>query len=432
MMPLQYRARGALSDLAVEIRNAILARRAPASSETEATVAALIADVRARSDAALRAQARELDKVELSELEVPRTEWHRALGAIPPAVRLALERAAENIARVHAAWLPQRIELEVQPGVRVVRRPIALARAGIYVPGGGAAYASSLLMGVVPARVAGVDEIIVCTPPGASGRPADVLLAAAEIAGASRVFAVGGAGAIAAMTLGTASIPSVDCIAGPGNSYVTEAKLQLMREVRVDLPAGPSELLVIADDTADLASVAAELLAQAEHGCDSAVVALAIGRGVAERLADAISDGISPLQRAETIRAALQRHGALLEATSFEEGFAFAEEYAPEHLLLATRNAEHWAGAARNAGSVFVRGASVVYGDYLTGANHVLPTAGYARTHSGLGTEFFMRWVTIQSVAPAAAREIAPIAATLARAEGLDAHAAAALRAAGF
>ena len=308
-----------------------------------------------------------------------------------------------------------------------MRRPVPLGRVGVYAPGGRASYLSSVLMGVVPARVAGVREIVVCSPPMSSGRPSEFVMAAAEIAGATQLFAVGGAAAIAAMALGTRSIPSVDCIVGPGNAYVTEAKLQLMRRVRTDVPAGPSEILILADDTADPGVVAAELCAQAEHGTDSSAVAVLLGEGLASRLERAIAALVPTLDRAETICAALAAHGAILEAQSMEDALAFVDAYAPEHLMIATRDAARFAERPRTAGAVFVGlTSSVTFGDYITGANHVLPTAGYARTHSGLSTETFMRWTTIQSVDERAARDLAPLTSALARAEGLPAHAVAA------
>jgi histidinol dehydrogenase len=285
-------------------------------------------------------------------------------------------------------------------------------------------------MGVIPARVAGVPEVILCSPPGSTGQPSDAVLAAAEIAGADRVYAVGGAAAIAAMALGTESIPRVDCIVGPGNAYVTEAKLQLMRSVRTDLPAGPSEILIIADESADLCGVAAELGAQAEHGGDSSAIAVVIGGALAERLHAALASTVSVMPRAETVYEALANTGAVLEARSLDEALAFAESYAPEHLLIATRNAADVAERVRNAGSVFVGlTSSVAFGDYITGANHVLPTAGYARAYSGLSTETFMRWTTVQTVTGTAAQRLAPLTAAFATAEGLAGHATAALRA---
>jgi histidinol dehydrogenase len=367
------------------------------------------------------------DGVTLRELEVPREVCASALNALAPDVRRALSSAADNIARVHSSWQPLRSEIEVEPGLRLMRRAQPLDRVGVYAPGGHAVYPSSVLMSVVPARVAGVREIIVCSPATATGLPSDVVLAAAELAGASRLFGVGGAGAIAAMALGTASVPRVDCIVGPGNAFVTEAKLQLMRDVRTDLPAGPSEIFVIADVTADLASVAAELSAQAEHGDDSAALAVLVGPDRSADLEAALAAFVRELPRAATIRQAFANQGAIVHVDSIDDALTFAESYAPEHLWIATHDAAAVAERVCNAGSIFVGlTSSVVFGDYVTGANHVLPTAGYARTHSGLSAESFMRWTTVQTVDTAAAQRLAPIAGTLARAEGLEGHARAA------
>ncbi|MEW5919311.1 MAG: histidinol dehydrogenase, partial [Gemmatimonadota bacterium] len=371
--------------------------------------------------------ARTFDGAELASIEVPREEWRRALGRCDIELVAALHRAAENIMRVHTACMPAPVEIEVEPGVRIVRRPVGLDRVGIYAPGGRAAYASSLLMGVIPAWVAGVGEVVVCSPASRTGLPSALVLAAAEVAGASRVFAVGGAGAIAAMALGTESIPRVDCIVGPGNAYVTEAKQQVARDVRIESPAGPTEILVLLDDTADMRAVAAELLAQAEHGIDSAAVAVAIGRDAAMALNAELERELQSLEHSDTIRKALGACGALLIADSIEEALAFAEGYAPEHLLIATRNAAAAADQVRNAACTFVGcSSSVTFGDYMTGANHVLPTAGYARTHSGLGTDAFVRWTTTQYVDPTAARTLGPAVSAFAGAEGLTAHARAA------
>jgi histidinol dehydrogenase len=287
-------------------------------------------------------------------------------------------------------------------------------------------------MGVIPARVAGVREVIVCSPASAGGLPNPLVLAAAEVAGASQVFAVGGAGAIAAMALGTASIPRVDCIVGPGGAYATEAKQQLAREVRIDSPAGPTEIVAIADDSADVRMVACELLAQAEHGADSAAVAIVVGEDGATRLLREIGRQVESLERSEIVRAALAQCGAFLVADSVQQAVDFAEEYAAEHLLLATGDAAAIADRLRYSACTFVGcTSSVTFGDSMTGANHVLPTAGFARTHSGLGTETFMRWTTTQVIDAQAARQLADAVSVFACAEGLTAHALAALVAGG-
>ena len=243
----------------------------------------IIARVRRDGDAALRAFALELDGVALEALEVPRRRWTGALDALAPALRRAMERSAQNIRRVHEAFLPVTQEIESERGVIVGRRPDPLGRVGVYAPGGRAAYPSSVLMGVVPARVAGVGEVVVCSPPErATGEPSGVVLAAAALAGADRVFSLGGAGAIAALAYGTESVPRVDRIVGPGNAYVAESKLQVASTVAIDSPAGPSELLVIADESADPRLIAREMLAQAEHDPLAAVVAVTTSERVGE------------------------------------------------------------------------------------------------------------------------------------------------------
>jgi histidinol dehydrogenase len=343
-------------------------------------------------------------------------------------LRASLERAARNIERFHSAGLPQTVEMETEPGVTVGRRPDPLQRVGIYAPGGNAAYASSVLMAAVPARVAGVSEIIVCSPPQKDGRPAAIVLAACELAQVDRVFALGGAGAIAAMAYGTASVPPVDRIVGPGNAYVAAAKLHVARDVGIDSPAGPSELLVICDATCDADIIAREVIAQAEHDADACVVVVAVDETAASAIGIAIDIRMEAVVRADTVRAALKQNGAILSADSLLSALAFAAEYAPEHLLLAVKDAEDVLGDVRNAGCVFVgESSSVVFGDYITGGNHVLPTGGLARSYSGLGTVDFVRWTSYQRVSAQAARSLAQDTATLATAEALPAHAEAAL-----
>jgi histidinol dehydrogenase len=338
-------------------------------------------------------------------------------------VRRGLERAAKNLATVHRAFLPGTIEVESEPGVLVGRRPDPLAAVGVYAPGGRAAYPSSVLMGVVPARVAGVAEIVVASPPGPSGLPSDVVLAAAAIGGATRVFAMGGAQAIGALAYGTASVPKVDRIVGPGNAWVAEAKRQVAGTVGIDAPAGPSEILVIADETADPAMIARELCAQAEHDPEASCVALVVGDpGPVERALAAMD----PPKRA-LVAQALSTAGAILAVASLDEAVSFAAEYCAEHLLLAVRDPEALLPRIRHAGTIFLGdGSSVAFGDYLTGGNHVLPTAGAGRSFSGLSTLDFVRFSTYQRVTRAAAARMAGDVGLLADAEGLPSHAAAA------
>ena len=283
-------------------------------------------------------------------------------------------------------------------------------------------------MAAIPARVGGVEEIVLCSPPQSDGLPATVVLAACEIACVDRVFSLGGAGAIAAMAYGTETVPRVDKIVGPGNAYVAEAKLQVSREVGIDSPAGPSELLVICDASCNPDTIAREALAQAEHDVNAVVVVVCLDDAIAASIANAIEQFLTDAPRADVIRAALEQRGALITEASIIEAIAFANEFAPEHLLLAIDDPERVLPDVRNVGCVFVgESSSVVFGDYITGGNHVLPTGGLARSYSGLGPLDFVRWTSYQKVTPEAAKRLANDTAILAAAEGLPAHEAAAL-----
>ena len=402
--------------------------RSPATDDMVRTTSEAIIDVvRREGDAALISLAREYDKVRLKSLEVPREAWADALRSLDPSLRAAMERAAANIRAVHAAAVPQRVEIAPEPGVIIGRRPDPLHRVGVYAPGGRAAYPSSVLMGVIPARVAGVAEVMICAPPTSKGQPEPATLAAAELSGADRVFAVGGAGAIAAMAYGTASIPRVDRIVGPGNAYVAQAKLLVSNVVGIDAPAGPSELLIVADDSADPTHLAAEMLAQAEHDPEAVVALVATDETLGSKVLDAIEKLLPVQGRRTIIERAFAERGAILTVPSLRDALTFANLFAPEHLLLATRDADTLLGDVRSTGTVFVgETSSVTFGDYITGANHVLPTGGLARSYSGLSTADFVRWTTYQRVDRDAAARLAQDVAVFAEAEHLPAHAAAA------
>lgn len=424
-----FRWRGRLDTMTAADRGTLCDRSTSADADVDVRdrTASILRRVRAEGDAALLALALELDGVTLESLAVPRGVRARALATIDAPVREALEHAVTNIQSVHRAWMPRTTEIEVEPGVVVGRRPDALTSVGVYAPGGRAAYPSSVLMGVVPAKVAGVPRVVLCSPPGPDGLPSQVVLAAGELAGADEVYAVGGAGAIAAMAYGTPSIAAVRRIVGPGNAYVAEAKLQLLGITGIDSPAGPSELLVIADDSCSPDAIAREMLAQAEHDPRAAVVAIALDERIARVIEQAIRSALDTEPRRAIIAEALAARGAMLWESSLHGAIAFANEYAPEHLLLALHDPDAALDRVRNAGTVFTGSASsVAFGDYMTGANHVLPTGGLARSYSGLSTLDFVRWTTYQRVTPAAASTLAPDVAVLATAEGLPAHASAA------
>src|SRR5690606_7077707 len=345
---------GRLTDLSAAQLARLLERGASPDPEVERATAAAIADVRARGDAALLDLARRYDAAVPQRLEVPREACRHALAELAPALRAALEEAAANGRAFHAAQLPDGLGVEVRPGVRLGRRPEPLARVGVYAPGGRASYPSSVLMGVVPARVAGVGEAVVCSPPGPDGLPPAAVLAACALAGADRVFAVGGGGAVAAMARGTQSVPRVDKVVGPGNAYVTETKRQLNGVVAIDCPAGPSEVLVVADATADPELVALELLAQAEHDPRAAAVLVSVGAEPARAVADALARLLPSQARREVSEASLRAAGALLVADDLEAALAFAARYAPEHLLLMLAEPRAALPRVRNAGTVFL------------------------------------------------------------------------------
>jgi histidinol dehydrogenase len=390
-------------------------------------VSDILTDVRQRGDDALRDLAHRFDNVRLDALEVAPQACIDALDALEPALRSALLDAARAIETFHRAQLPVPLVLETRPGVLLGRRAEALARVGVYAPGGRAAYPSSVLMGVIPARVAGVGEVVVCSPPGADGRPPALVLAACALAGADRLFALGGAGAVAALAYGTQSVPRVNRIVGPGNAYVAEAKRQLTGVVAIDCPAGPSEILIVADRSADVDVIAAELIAQAEHDPDAAAVLVTTAGEHVQAVVAACARVLADQPRRDIVQAAFASSGALLVADSLDDALAFATRYAPEHLLLLVQDPRAALERVRSAGTVFLgRASSVAFGDYMTGANHVLPTGGMARAYGGLSTLDFVRFSTWQEVSDDAAAAMSAATALLADAEGLPGHAAAA------
>jgi histidinol dehydrogenase len=430
---LLLRFAGSLRDLGDDDRRALLDRSTTLDSSVRDRTAGIIAEVKARGDAALISLACELDGVSLQSIEVPMACCRDALDRTPRELRRAMERAATNIAAVARANLPSGSECEPEPGILIARIPHPIQRVGVYAPGGRAAYPTSVLMGVVPARVAGVGEVVLCSPPQRDGLPSPVVLAAAALAGVDRVFSVGGAGAISAMAFGTETIPRVDRIVGPGNAYVAEAKLQVTGVVAIDAPAGPSELLVIADESCDTGRIALEMTAQAEHDPRACTVAVVVGPATADAIAAALVSAILSGSTSAVAREALASRGAVIACETLDEAIELANAYAPEHLLVATRDDDEVVGRIRGAGTVFVgQETSVAFGDYITGANHVLPTGGLARAYSGLSVLDFIRWTTYQCVSASAASSIARDVMVFAEAEGLPGHALAARAAGGI
>ena len=403
---------------------ALTARCTRQEEEIGERVAAILAEVRTGGDAALRRIVRRIEGYLPETFEVTRERRAEAAKAVSPQLKAALAQAKANIEAFHRAQLPAQVEVETMPGVRCVQRAVAIGRAGLYIPGGKAPLFSTVLMLALPARIAGCREVILCTPCGRDGRIAPEILYAADLCGVDRVFALGGAQAVAAMAYGTESIPRVDKIFGPGNRYVTKAKqLAGAADVAVDLPAGPSEVLVLADEDARPEFAAADLLSQAEHGDDSQAMLVCRSEEFARRAIASVGEQAMRLSRRDAIGNSLA-NSRIVVFSDPDEQIAFADAYAPEHLIVAMRDA--WDAAARitAAGSVFIGGYSPESaGDYASGTNHTLPTGGWARAYSGVNTESFMRKITYQELTRGGLEALALTITAMAEAEGLDAHA---------
>ncbi|HEY7356728.1 MAG TPA: histidinol dehydrogenase [Ktedonobacterales bacterium] len=401
-----------------------LLRRSQQDMQTIAPgVRAIIDDVRSRGDAALRDYTQRFDHAALDRLEVTPDEIAQARAQIAPELLAALEQAARTITAFHERQLQPEAPVETAPGVCVWRVWRPIERVGLYIPGGKATYPSSILMSALPARIAGCREVVLCTPPRPDGSLAPIVLVAAHLAGAQRVFKLGGVQAIAALAYGTESVPQVYKIFGPGNAYVATAKMLVFGQVAIDMPAGPSEVLILADESADPRYVAADLLAQAEHAEDSACVLVTTSRALAERVAAEVERQVATLPTCRTIRAALERYGVLLVADSLDGAIDFVNTYAPEHLEILTANDEEALARVHNAGSIFLGAWSPVpTGDYASGSNHILPTGRYARFFAPLSVESFGRKVQVQRLAEHGLAGLRETIETLALAEGLPAH----------
>jgi histidinol dehydrogenase len=405
--------------------------RPPGSVDPEIArrVGEIIAAVREQGDAALLDFTRRFDHVTLgaAELAVTAAEYAAAEVAVGAPTLRSLRYAAERIERFHQECAPRSWRMKDDNGSRLGQEVRPLDRVAVYVPGGRAAYPSTVLMTVVPARVAGVREIVLVSPPAADGSMNAAVLAAARIAGVTEAYRVGGAQAVAALAYGTATIRKVDKIVGPGNIYVALAKAQVFGDVGIDMVAGPSEVLVVADDSADAAFVAADLLAQAEHDPMARAVLLTPSAGLRDAVAAELAVQLAVLPRREIAGAALASHGALVLTASLDEAVELANGLAPEHLELQVRDPEALLASVRHAGAVFLgRHTPEVVGDYVAGPNHVLPTGGTARFSSALSTEDFVTRLSVIDYSPEGLAEAGPHVGRLSRVEGLDGHGAAA------
>ncbi|MCB2153887.1 histidinol dehydrogenase [bacterium] len=393
---------------------------------THRTVEALIADVRTRGDKALLEATEKFDGVRLSprQLRLPAKKLKQAWDALAPDLREAMELAAERIREFHSRQLRESWEFTDEAGFRLGQRWMPLASAGLYVPGGAAAYPSTVLMNAIPARVAGVEHLVAVTPPPRKDFDSTATLAALHLAGVDEVYQIGGAQAVAALAYGTKSIPRVDMVVGPGNRFVAEAKRLLYGTIRIDMVAGPSEVLILADDSARLEWIAADMLAQAEHDPDAQSVAILIGRKDGKALAEEVRCQVEPAKRRTILEKSLRDHGVVIEVKTLDEAIALAEEKAPEHLEILTRGARSVAKRLRNAGSIFIGSHSVeAIGDYIAGPNHVLPTGGTARFFSPLSVQDFLKMTQMIECPPKALKTVGPAAARFADSEGLEAHA---------
>ncbi len=388
------------------------------------TVSAVLSDVRMKGDAALREYTKKFDKVELANFEVSEEEFGKALSEIGSELLGHLRIAAENIRAFHRAQMPETTWfMELQPGVVLGQKATPLESVGAYAPGGRASYPSTVLMTVIPARVAGVEQVIVCTPPRADGSVHPLTLAAAKVAGADKVFKLGGVQAIGAMAYGTETVPRVDKIVGPGNVFVTSAKMQVRDIAEIDFPAGPSEVLIIADESADAAMAASDIIAQAEHDPNAVSMLVTTSETLAEEVEQEVLAQAESTARSEIVKISLE-NAAVLIADSLDQCIDFSNKFAPEHLEIMVEDSDFVLGRIKNAGSIFIGNyAPVPVGDYASGTNHVLPTAGYAKIYSGLNINHFLKYSSIQKISKSGLESLKETVIALAEEEGLKAHA---------
>ena len=393
----------------------------------ESRVLAILERVRTKGDEALAELSLEIDKVDLSQgIEVNAEEIRQAGECVSEQLKQAVEQAYENIYKFHAGQMFDPVEIEIAPGVRCMQKAVPIQKVGLYIPGGSAPLFSTVLMLAVPAKVAGCREIVLCTPCGKDGKVAPAVLYAASRCGVDRIFKIGGAQAVGAMAYGTETVPAVDKIFGPGNRYVTKAKEIVFRNVAIDMPAGPSEVLVMADDTAVPAFVASDLLSQAEHGPDSQVILVCPSDWIADKVEAEVEKQLELLPRKEVAVKALE-NSRVLVIPSLDTQIEFVNTYAAEHLIISVAHPWEIAGRITAAGSVFIGNYTPESaGDYASGTNHTLPTSGWARSMSGVNLDSFIRKITYQEITREGISNLGATIVTMAQAEGLDAHANAA------
>ena len=397
-------------------------------SRVEEPVAAILADVKKRGDAAVLEYTARFDRCDLSSLAVTAEEIEEAMAQVEQEFLEVLHRAAANIREFHTAQVRQSLVLTPRSGVVLGQRITPIERVGLYVPGGTAAYPSTVLMDAIPAKIAGCEKIVMVTPPGADGKINPAILAAAKIAGVTDIFKMGGAQAVAALAYGTESVPKVDKIVGPGNAYVAEAKKQVFGMVAIDMIAGPSEILVLADGKSDPKVVAADMLSQAEHDRNATAVLVTESMALAQAVQAELEIQLEALPRRDIARSSVDNNGMIIVADTLMQGIDIANRLAPEHLELLVDDPFSYLDAIRNAGSVFLgRSCPEALGDYFAGPNHTLPTSGTARFSSPLGVDDFVKKSQFLYYTPDALNAVAEDVAKFARKEGLEAHARSAL-----
>ena len=397
-------------------------------SRVEEPVSAILADVKKRGDEAVLEYTRRFDRCRIDSLAVTAEEIEEAFAAVDPEFLEILHKAAANIRAFHTAQVRQSLVLTPSEGVVLGQRITPIQRVGLYVPGGTAAYPSTVLMDAIPAQIAGCETIVMATPPGADGKVNPAILAAAKIAGVTDIFKMGGAQAVAALAYGTQSVPKVDKIVGPGNAFVAEAKKQVFGMVAIDMIAGPSEILVLADGKSDPKVVAADLLSQAEHDRNATAVLVTESMELAKAVQAELEVQVEALPRRDIARASVDNNGMIIVAENLRVGIDIANELAPEHLELQVDDPFAYLDSIRNAGSVFLgRNCPEALGDYFAGPNHTLPTSGTARFSSPLGVDDFVKKSQFLYYTPEALDAVAEDVAKFARTEGLEAHARSAL-----
>ncbi|HEY0245936.1 MAG TPA: histidinol dehydrogenase [Mucilaginibacter sp.] len=412
------------SDLSTEAIAKLVQRNVDPANEIRAIVEEVISNVQQHGDSALFDYASKFDKVELDKLYLDKNELTAIASTILPEQKAALEIAYQNIHKFHQTQLKAEDKVETMPGVSCWRELRAIEKVGLYIPGGTAVLPSTFLMLGIPARIAGCHEIVVCSPPQKNGKVNAFIAFVALLLGIDKIYLVGGSQAIAAMAYGTESITKVDKIFGPGNQFVTKAKtiIQSTTTTAIDMPAGPSEVLVVADETAKPEYIAADLLAQAEHGIDSQAILVTTSQQIAGETLAEIEKQVSVLPRAEIVKQALD-NSYIVVTNTLDEAMQFSNQYAPEHLILATESWQQITGKIINAGSVFLGNLTPESaGDYASGTNHTLPTSSYARAYSGVSVDSFVKKITFQHITPEGINNIGPSVEILAELEGLHAH----------